>query len=174
MTGKYRATLTGHTDKIREVVFSPDSTILASGGIDGIYLWDVTTGKHLRNFVRPQPFTGGADSLAFNPDGRILASSDFDGIHLWDVATGKPYQTLTGHKYPPGILVFSPDGRTLASSVLDEIRLWNVTTGKHLKTITVHTYSVIGLAFSLDSSTFVSAGRDGTVILWDLAELRGN
>jgi WD40 repeat protein len=49
VSGKVRASLVGHRDGIRELVFSPDSKVLASGGVDNVvYLWDVfgtRTGK---------------------------------------------------------------------------------------------------------------------------------
>ena len=38
------ATFTGHKRNIRSLAFSPDSSLLASGGADGVtYLWDVTS-----------------------------------------------------------------------------------------------------------------------------------
>ena len=44
-TGKIKATLKGHTHKTATVVFSPDGTVLASGGEGGgISLSDVETG----------------------------------------------------------------------------------------------------------------------------------
>jgi WD40 repeat protein len=38
------ATFTGHKRGIQSLAFSPDSSLLASGGSDGvIYLWDITS-----------------------------------------------------------------------------------------------------------------------------------
>jgi len=34
-------TLTGHTDEVRSVTFSPDGSLIASGGGDGLALWRV-------------------------------------------------------------------------------------------------------------------------------------
>lgn len=50
--GKFLYTLKGHEHWIRYVVFSPDSRIMASGGVDiAISLWDVKTGKRLRTLT---------------------------------------------------------------------------------------------------------------------------
>ena len=57
-TGKHLKTLTGHTDSVGSVYFSPDGKTLASGsGDDTIRLWDVSTGRLLK------AFTGHTDSV---------------------------------------------------------------------------------------------------------------
>ena len=51
-TRQLKATLTGHTDHIYSVAFSPDGTTLASGGHDGMLrLWDITTGLPIATLV---------------------------------------------------------------------------------------------------------------------------
>ena len=45
-TGQVKTTLTGHTDDVFSVVYSPDGQTLASGSSDNtVRLWDVTTGQ---------------------------------------------------------------------------------------------------------------------------------
>jgi WD40 repeat protein len=77
--------LTGHTDTVFSVAFSPDGKILASGSWDDtIRLWDVNTGRPIG-----QPLTGhtsSVESVAFSPDGKTLASGSGDHtIRLWDI-----------------------------------------------------------------------------------------
>ena len=46
MTGEHRHTLTGHTDDVSSISFSPDGKTLASASLDStIGLWDVMTGE---------------------------------------------------------------------------------------------------------------------------------
>jgi hypothetical protein len=78
-------TLSGHTDEVNSVAFSPDGRLLASGSADyTIKLWDVASGSLVRTL------TGHTDyvlSVAFSPDGRLLASgSDDKTIKLWDIS----------------------------------------------------------------------------------------
>jgi WD domain, G-beta repeat len=77
--------LTGHTDVVSGVAFSPDGKLLATAGWDQtVRLWDVATGKQ-----RGEPLTDHTDEVwgvAFSPDGKLLASSSYDNtVRLWDL-----------------------------------------------------------------------------------------
>ncbi|MFF4490020.1 hypothetical protein ACFY0F_26595 [Streptomyces sp. NPDC001544] len=164
--------LTGHTNFVQSVAFSPDGHTLASGSDDKtIRLWGTATGK-LRATLTGH--TGTVESVAFSPYGHTLASGGVDGkIRLWDTATGKLRSTLPGHANSVNSVVFSPDGRTLASdeSGWDDgkIRLRDAATGKLRTTLTGIPYGQESesLAFSPDSRTLASGGYDGKVRLWD-------
>ena len=74
----------GHTSDVYSVAFSPDGTLLATGGIDGLRLWNPTTGQGLVTL------TGNKSSVsvvAFSSDGRTLASGESGAVFLWDVDT---------------------------------------------------------------------------------------
>ena len=88
--------LTGQSEEIFSIAFSPDGKTIASGCYDGtIRLWDLGTGTHK---TRLTTYKVSVNSVAFSPDGRTLASGREDGIvRLWDAHTGEHKKTLTGH-----------------------------------------------------------------------------
>jgi hypothetical protein len=161
--------LTGHTDEVNWVAYSPDGRTLAAGSDDKtIRLWDIATGK-TRTTLRGH--TDRVWSVAFSPDGRTLATASIDAtVRLWDVATGITRVTLRGHTGEVYSVTFSPDGRTLATGGYDNTaRLWDVTTSATRTSLFGHTHEVSSVVFSPDGRTLATASIDATVRLWDVA-----
>lgn len=128
-------TKTGHSIKARSVAYSPDSKMLASGGLDGaVILWDANTGEEK---MRLEGHMGGVASVCFSPDGKMLASGFRDGtIVVWDVSKQKEKARLEGHTGAVMSICFSPDGRMLASGAYDgRVKVWDVNEGKELATL---------------------------------------
>jgi WD40 repeat protein len=159
--------MTGHTDAVLSVAFSPDARTLASGNADNtIKLWGVASGQLLRTLTG---YTDSVYSIAYSADGRTLASgSDDKTIKLWDVASGQLLRTvtLTGHTGYVGSVAYSPDGRTLASGSRDStIKLWESSSGVLLRTLTGHTNWIDSVVFSPDGRTLASGSDDYTIKL---------
>jgi WD40 repeat protein len=165
-----QTTLTGHTDTVWGVTFSPDGRLLVSCSSDKtIRLWQMPDGKPLATL------TGHTDTVlrvTFSPDGQLLASCSGDKtIRLWQMPDGKPLATLIGHTAWVYGISFSPDGRLLASCSDDKtIRLWQMPDGKPLVTLTGHTAPVRGVSFSPDGRLLASCSLDKTIRLWQMPD----
>lgn len=158
-------TLTGHTDIVHNVEFSPDGNLLATKGKDQtIRLWNPHSGNLIRT-IDTSPRGG----IAFNQDGSNLASAEATDkvINLWNTDTGKLQKTLGGHLGDVYFVAFSPKSDVLASGDSDgNIILWNADTGQLLRTW--HAETLDGLTFSADGNFLANGGRDdGNVKVWN-------
>ncbi len=160
-------TLTGHTDKVTDVVFSPDGDTLASSSYDStVRLWDVQSGNPMKTLVG---HTASLHAVAFSPNGSVLASGGRDGtVRLWNSQTGEPIQCLNTQEQCVYSVAFSPNNKIISCGTNRIIYFWNVQTGEMQRTYSGHTDVIDSIAYSPDGKTLASGSRDGTALLWDL------
>ena len=179
-TGKHKATLTGHTQAVNSVAYSPDGKTIASGSMDGtVQLWDAAIGKqkarlkHTSGILSLIPwYYVPVNSVAYSPDGNTVAVASWDRkLRLWDTRTTKLKFTLTGHTGLIDSIVYSPDGKTIATAAGwkdNTVRLWDAVTGETKAVLTGYTH-INAVAYSPDGNTIATGGdyRSNSLQFWD-------
>lgn len=143
------------------VAFSPDGSVLAVSGEEGLQLWQVADWTLLRILeVR--------GAIAFSPDGQKLAS----GSGIWRLSDGEKLQDLERSSTLLYNVVFSPDGSMLAFFYADgRILLRRVVDGTLLATLEGHILAEqpVGMGnvvFAPNGALLASGAADGTIRLW--------
>lgn len=167
-TGKQKRVLVekGHGRVIDATAFSPDGSLITTGGWFSLDLWDATTGLPIHKLD-----TEHVISCTFSPDGETFASAHhgWTPLIVWDVTTWKQKFTLKGYTHPVIDIAFSPDNSTLASGGFDaDIYLWDVVTGKQKNKLISDKNYVGCVAFSPDGRMFARGSYRSTAILWDV------
>ncbi|UVK50943.1 TIR domain-containing protein [Mesorhizobium sp. AR02] len=163
-TRRELAVLLGHTDRINDAVFSPDSKLLVSVSNDGsARLWDTTNGKPVATLVGHH---GVIYRALFSPDGRkILTISQDHTARLWS-QKGDLLAVLAGHQGPVGVAAFSPDGEKVATGSDDfDVRIWSANDGALITTLSGSGGTISAVYFPRPDRV-VSASTDGLVRLW--------
>ncbi|KAJ5471440.1 hypothetical protein N7530_008797 [Penicillium desertorum] len=159
-TGACLQKLEGHDHKVNSVVFSHDSSRIASGSFDKTFkIWDAQTGACLLTL---EGHYNTVNSMMFSHDSSRVASASSDKtIMIWDAQTGACLQTLEG--YDDWV------NSRIASGSSDEMtKIWDVQTGACLQTLSIAS-AVNGLSFdatgpSLHTNIGIVALRDSPTL----------
>jgi guanine nucleotide-binding protein subunit beta-2-like 1 protein len=130
---KLQHDLIGHEEYVNTVTVSPDGTLCASGGKDGIaLLWEISEG----NFLESLDAGDVIHALVFSPVRYWLCAATAQSIKIWDLESKKlieelkpDFPVLSKKAVPIQCisLAWSSDGQTLFAGYTDNVvRVWNV------------------------------------------------
>jgi WD40 repeat protein len=179
-TGRQVRALRGHTSAVKNVAYSPDGHVLASGAGDiarsqpgEVKVWEAATGQEVFDLHgHTDPIYG----VAFSPDGRRLVSASQDHtVKVWDTRTGLEVLTVRAHADTVRAVAFSPDGWRLATACVDgSITIWDATPGAddrpahEIRSLTGHGAAVFGVAFYPDGRHLAAVSDNQTIRTWDV------
>ena len=158
-----------HLDLVHALAFSPDGTLLASGGYREVKLW--RRPRNVQKFNLPSAASNAVQSVATSPDGKWLATGGADStIKIWDLGSGKLARQFAGHEKAVAALKFSPSSARLGSGSADKrIRVWNVADGSLFAETNTVT-EVNALTWLGSDQQIASGGADNLIRLWQLPE----
>ncbi len=181
----------GHSGPVEAVAVSPDGLLVASAGYDRrILLWktadvrpfdmSVLGGKGENVppvFEALEGHSAAVTALKFSADGtRLLSAGQDNTVRIWDVAARRLLVTLRGHGGPVRSCAFlGPDSRYALSGGLDkQMKLWDVDKYREYRVIggrvvDGHRHQILAADLSSDGRLIITASRDRTARLWDVA-----
>ncbi len=181
------ATLRGHEQEVCGLKWSPDGSMLASGGNDNMLcIWDAgasgapatASSGGMRGDVTPKfvirEHTAAVKALAWCPWNRTTLASGGGSsdrcIKTWNASTGSMLHSVdTGSQVCS--LLFNSNHRELISThgfSRNEINVWRYPTFTKVRELTGHTGRVLHMAAGPDGSSVVTAGADETLRFWNL------
>ncbi|HEV3262172.1 MAG TPA: protein kinase, partial [Gemmataceae bacterium] len=178
-TGKEVRSFHGHKSAVKNVAYSPDGLLVASGAGDivrndagEVKVWEAKTGREI---FQLRGHTDPIYGVAFSPSGRRLVSASQDHtVKVWDMATGQDTLTIRGHADMVRAVAFSPDGWRLASASADgTVKVWNATPwvadkpAYEIRTLSGADAPLFSVAFHPDGRQLAAASDDETIRFWD-------
>jgi WD40 repeat protein/serine/threonine protein kinase len=164
------------TNKVFQVLFSPDSHLLAVTDVSGrLAVWDMQPGRLVTNFAAHGDLAGFLGS-AFLQSGKSLLTYGRDGIaKTWDTATwrevsqwdlrrsSKPFNYIESSTSASGLLAFKAD---------NDLRIQICPVDDLNKCIQIVCPArASSIALSHDGKTLAVACENGDLLLWDTRTL---
>ena len=113
---------------------------------------------------------GPVRGIAIAEDGRIATASFDTTVIRWNLARGVAETVLRAHEGAVNAILALPDGRWASAGEDRRILIWPREGDAPVARLEGHDAPVAGLALSPDGKVIASAGWDGTVRLWTLAD----
>ena len=161
--------LSGHTQGVNSVDWSPDETKLVTASLDGTArIWDTQTGDELFTL---EGHGRRVNIALWSPDGVQLATAGEDGtVRIWDPKTGEIIRDIEANSGSIGSIVWSPNSKRIITGHEDgSIRIWKAETGELLETIRGQQGNISDLKWSPKDDRLVSADGSGSVRIWNMA-----
>jgi signal transduction histidine kinase len=153
--------------------FSPDGKWLASSATEGyaLLVWESATGQLVQKIPGPH------GRVLFNPCRSQLVLGTAREYSFWNTDTWQPLagSSIARDNFAEttGALAFSPDGKRLAVARTRQlVQMVDSVTGRDLALLAAPQLQTISwLHFSPTGDRLAAATFDGSIQLWDLAEL---
>jgi WD40 repeat protein len=160
----------GPKEGVRTLLFSSDGRVLACIGGDGsVRLWEVNSGKIMREFRdNTRKRNGIPYCWDLSSDCQTVAEGRDDGtVHVIDIRSGKDKTCIRAHASAVCAVAFSADGKELLTGGADkQVKVWDPSTGNEIyECIEQRDAPIRAVAFSPDGLSLAWADDSGELRL---------
>lgn len=161
-------TLSGHTNVVSSVGFTPDGSQLVSGSWDEtIGVWNVAAGNSA-DFLAGH--TDWIEAVAITPDGEHIVSASQRSVRTWKLQSLSLESVFTAPAaFSISSMALSPDGRWLACGIRDgTVRIWEVGVDEPRWSFPTDEAWTKALTFSADAGLLAAGNWLGQLRVWNL------
>jgi WD40 repeat protein/energy-coupling factor transporter ATP-binding protein EcfA2 len=158
--------LTGHTDKVKSLVFSFDGKYLYSASLDGEVLkWDLVA----RTSTNVATGTTRITSIDISSNGKYIAGISNNGnVLVWNPENNTDNFRIETTGKNIKVIRFMPDKNILAlGDVNGNIELWDIIENKKISEVKAHTAQVNDIRFNPVLRQMASASNDKTIKIYN-------
>jgi WD40 repeat protein len=154
------------------VLLGKGNEVFVGGMAETLDVWDVKTGKRLRNFNHTARDHGAVDQLTVSPDEQVFVHKDgLRSLQSGEVVKRLPI-SLRGHGH---FSAFTPDGKTLVAALVDRagriqqpLRVIDLATENEMLAFGKGGW-VTAITIAPDGNLLAVGYGDGALDLWDIA-----
>ncbi|PVF94668.1 WD40 repeat-like protein [Serendipita vermifera] len=165
-------TLLGHSEGVCGIAASPDCRTLATGSLDRISFWDVTTGDLLFTEspecgVECMAFSQRGDKLVWGGEGGTLKVLE---VHRDSKKLSTRDFSLLGHTARVHLIDISPDGESVVSTSSDKtFRMWDISDLSPTSPAAKVDHNPVDyMDLSADGAKLLTGAGRGSLQLWDI------
>ncbi|MBN1388148.1 MAG: hypothetical protein JW965_06850 [Bacteroidales bacterium] len=159
--------LTGHSDRIKSLAFTPDSKSLVSAGVDGqVILWNIETREPSLLISAEEPI----NSVDISQSGKyLLAASDNGLIHLWNM-NNSDRNSIDTEKGSIAVVRFRDNTNYAVGYQNGLVELRNVEEETITEAIRAHALKITDIRFSEQLNQMATCSEDGFVKIWNYTD----
>jgi WD40 repeat protein len=145
------------------ILLAPDGRTIIRAGAGGLELMSAASGRPVPG-KGPRPDDVGR--LTFSPDSRLLVTGDHNATRIWEMLS----HTLIAGMPTTTLQACAPGGRFVAlAQPRDKIIILDLASGKQVLRLDEH--QAESAAFAPDGSLLATGLADGTILIWDVADV---